>query len=52
MPPSALIETGEEFTIDKRLVRPDGSTLWVGSSLSLIRRRADDRCMSRWSRSI
>ncbi len=37
-----LLETGEEIAIDKRLVRPDGSDLWVGSSLSLIRRKADE----------
>ncbi|MES2460890.1 MAG: SpoIIE family protein phosphatase, partial [Armatimonadota bacterium] len=39
---SRLIESGEEFGIDLRLVRPDGSHLWVGCSLSLIRRKAEE----------
>jgi PAS domain S-box-containing protein len=39
---SRLIETGEEFSEDTRLLRVDGSVLWVGNSLSLIRRKADE----------
>lgn len=32
-----LIDTGEPFTIDKRYVRPDGSSVWIKNYVSLIK---------------
>jgi PAS domain S-box-containing protein len=32
-----LIETGESFSLNKRYVRSDGTTIWANSSLSLLR---------------
>ena len=32
-----LVETGEAFEIEKRYLRPDGSMVWVGNSVSALR---------------
>lgn len=37
-----LIATGDEISLDHRLVQPDGTPLWVSSSFSLIRRSVDE----------
>jgi PAS domain S-box-containing protein len=32
-----MIQTGDSFVIEKRYVKPDGSTVWVNNSVSLVR---------------
>lgn len=36
------LTTGEPFEIEKRYVRPDGSSIWVSNTVSLIRTTGDD----------
>ncbi|MBN9562964.1 MAG: PAS domain S-box protein [Alphaproteobacteria bacterium] len=35
-----LIETGEPFAIEHRIIRPDGAAVWANSHVSLVRDRA------------